>query len=68
MLKMTRSAALAAVLLIAVAGAVVPPVAMAQAQPAAPAVPAAPAAEPAPAAVAANAASGARSTEVVDNP
>jgi len=68
MLKMTRSAALAAVLLIAVAGAVVPPVAMAQAQPAAPAVPAAPAAEPAPAAAAANAASGARSTEVVDNP
>jgi len=71
MLKMTRSATLAAVLLIAVAGAVVPPVAVAQAQPAAPAVPAAPA-EPAavptaPAPVAKAATSG-RSTEVVDNP
>jgi biopolymer transport protein ExbB len=71
MLKMTRSAALAAVLLIAVAGAVVPPVAVAQGQPAAPAAPAAPAepaaapAAPAPVAKAANAV---RATEYVDNP
>ena len=69
MLKMTRSAALAAVLLIAVAGAVVPPVAVAQAQPAAPAASAAPAAaQPAPAAPEAKAANGGRSSEVVDNP
>ena len=71
MLKMTRSATLAAVLLIAVAGAVVPPVAVAQAQPAAPAVPAAPAepaAVPAAPAPVAKAATSGRSTEVVDNP
>ena len=71
MLKMTRSATLAAVLLIAVAGAVVPPVAVAQAQPAqpaAPAVPAEPAAVPAAPAPVAKAATSGRSTEVVDNP
>jgi biopolymer transport protein ExbB len=68
MLKMTRSATLAAVLLIAVAGAVVPPVAVAQAQPAAPAVPAEPAAVPTAPAPVAKAATSGRSTEVVDNP
>jgi biopolymer transport protein ExbB len=83
MFKMTRSAALAAVLLVAVAGAVVPPPATAQGKPAAapaaaaaPAVPAAaepaaePAAAPAPAVPApeAKAAAGAMSTELVDNP
>jgi biopolymer transport protein ExbB len=79
MLKMTRSAALAAVLLVAVPGAVVPPVALAQpkttapAAPAAPEAPAAPApAEPAaaPAAMvpAAPAANGAKATEFVENP
>ena len=77
MLKMTRSAALAAVLLIAVAGAAVPPATVAQAQPAAPGAvtspgapttQAAPAAAPPAPAVAPKAANGVRSTEVVDNP
>ncbi len=70
MLKMTRSAALAAALLIAVAGAVATPVAVAQTQPAAPAAaPAAPAATAEPAAApVAKAAAPARATEVVDNP
>jgi biopolymer transport protein ExbB len=77
MLKKTRSAVAAAVLLIAVAGSVVPPVALAQAQPAAPAAPVAPAApaapaatagEPAPAPMAPVAKAGARASEVVDNP
>jgi len=74
MLKMTRLAALAAALLVAVPAAIVAPVALAQ--PAAPApAPAAPAAAPsaapaAPAApvVAAPAAKAASSAEVVDNP
>jgi biopolymer transport protein ExbB len=75
MLKMTRLAAMAAVLLVALAAVVVPPMAQAQTQSAAPA--AAPAATPAdsaapapaPAAPAPKAANGAtRSTEVVDNP
>jgi len=71
MLKMTRSAALAAVLLIAVAGAVVPPVAVAQGQPAAPGAPAATAATAATAAPAApvvKAATNAKTSEVVENP
>jgi biopolymer transport protein ExbB len=67
MLKMTRLAALAAVLLVAVAGAVVPPVAVAQAQPAPPAASSAPAAAPV-AAPAAKAANSVRSTELVENP
>jgi biopolymer transport protein ExbB len=76
MLKMTRLAVSAAVLLVAAASAVLPHVAQAQAQPAAPAAPAAPA--PAPAAPAATAPAtapastaapaGTRSTEIVDNP
>jgi biopolymer transport protein ExbB len=62
MLKITRMAALAAVLLIAGSPVLVPLAAYAQAQPAAPAAPAvAPAAPAAPAA-------GVRTTEVVDNP
>src|SRR6266700_3219762 len=74
MLKMTRLAVSAAVLLFAAAAAVLPQLAGAQAQPAAPAAPAAapaPAATapaPAPAAPAAQPAGGTRSTEVVDNP
>ena len=73
MLKMTRLAVSAAVLLIAAASAVIPQMAQAQAQPAAPAAapaaPAAPAATaPAPAPPAAQAAAGTRSVEVVDNP
>jgi len=67
MLKMTRLAALAAVLIVAASAAVVPQAVHAQAQPAAPAAapaqPAAPAAAPAPAATAAS-----KSVEVVDNP
>jgi len=71
MLKMTRVAALAAVLLVAAASVVTPQASRAQAQPstapaAAPADAAAPAA--APAAPAAKAANGGRATEVVDNP
>jgi biopolymer transport protein ExbB len=72
MLKMTRLAVSAAVLVFAAASAVLPQMAGAQAQPAAPAAPAAP---PAPAATAPAAATpagqpaaGARSTEIVDNP
>jgi biopolymer transport protein ExbB len=76
MLKMTRLAVSAAVLLIAVASAVVPQVAQAQAQPAAPAAPAAapapaataPAPAPAAAAPAAQPAGTTRSVELVDNP
>ena len=73
MLKMTRLAVSAAVLLIAAASVVTPQTAQAQAQPAAPATapaaPAAPAATtPAPAPPAAQAAAGARSVEIVDNP
>jgi biopolymer transport protein ExbB len=72
MLKMIRLAGLAAVLLIAVASAVVPQAAQAQAQPAAPAAapaatPAEPAATPTPA-PAAKAPSSAKAMEVVDNP
>jgi biopolymer transport protein ExbB len=69
MLKMTRLAALAAVLFMAVASSVVPQAA--QAQPATPAAPAAAAlTEPAaaPAAPAAKAQSASHATEVVDNP
>jgi biopolymer transport protein ExbB len=74
MLKMTRLAVSAAVLLVAAASAVLPHVAQAQAQPAAPAAPTAPAPAPpaatapatAPASTAAPA--GTRSTEIVDNP
>jgi biopolymer transport protein ExbB len=73
MLKMTRLAVSAAVLLIAAASVVIPQMAQAQAQPAAPA--AAPAAPAAPAATApasappsAQATAGTRSVEVVDNP
>src|SRR5450755_542456 len=75
MLKMTRLAVSAAVLLIAAASAVVPQIAAAQAQTAAPAAPAAApdatatAPAPAPAAAAQPQAAGAtRSMEVVDNP
>jgi biopolymer transport protein ExbB len=73
MLKMTRLAVSAAVLVFAAASAVLPQMAAAQAQPAAPAAPAAaPAATapvPAPAAApAAQPAAGTRSTEIVDNP
>ena len=73
MLKMTRLAVSAAVLLIAAASMVVPQIAAAQAQTAAPAAPAAapdataPAPAPAPAAQP-QAAGGTRSIEVVDNP
>jgi biopolymer transport protein ExbB len=73
MLKMTRLAVSAAVLLIAAASAVVPQIAAAQAQTAAPATPAAapdataPAPAPAPAAQP-QATGGTRSIEVVDNP
>ena len=69
MLKMTRVAALAAVLIVAASAAVVPQAAYAQAQPAAPAAapaqPAPPAAAPAPAPAATAAP---KSLEVVDNP
>jgi biopolymer transport protein ExbB len=76
MLKMTRLAALAAVLLVAAAGAALPIAAQAQGQPAAPAAPAAPVATPAPAADATTApaatvpkaSSPAKSVEMVDNP
>jgi biopolymer transport protein ExbB len=75
MLKMTRLAVSAAVLLVAAALSVLPHIAHAQAQPAAPAAPAAtPAVPAAPAATApatapaATAAAGTRSTEIVDNP
>ena len=67
MLKMTRLAALAAVLLFAASGAVIPEVAQAQPQPSAPA--AAPAQPAAPAAVTPAApAPAAKTIEVVDNP
>jgi len=65
MLKMTRLAALAAVLIVAASAAVVPQAVMAQGQ-AAPAATPAPAAAPAP--PAAPAAPAAKSVEVVDNP
>jgi biopolymer transport protein ExbB len=70
MLKMTRLAALAAALFVAVPAVTVPIVAQAQpAAPAAPTAPAAPAAVPAPiTAPVAKAANGGRPTEVVDNP
>ena len=72
MLKMTRLAVSAAVLVFAAASAVLPQMAGAQAQPAAPAAPAAPpapaATAPAAATPAAQPAAGARSTEIVDNP
>ena len=67
MLKMTRLAALAAVLLFAATGAVVPQVAQGQPQPSAPAAAPAPPAAPAAAMPAAPAAA-AKTTEVVDNP
>ena len=66
MLKMTRVAALAAVLIVAASAAVVPQAAVAQGQPAAPA--AAPQAPNPAAAPAAPAAPAAKSVEVVDNP
>ena len=72
MLKMTRLAALAAVVLVAVSAAIVPPMGHAQQPPPAPsaASPAAAPAEPAPpsAAAAPVPKSSAKSTEVVDNP
>jgi biopolymer transport protein ExbB len=70
MLKMTRVAALAAALFVAVPAVTVPIVAQAQpAAPAAPTAPAAPAAAPAPiTAPVAKATNGGRPTEVVDNP
>ncbi len=74
MLKLTRLAALAAVLFIAVAATVVPQAARAQAQSPAPAdapaqsPAAAPAAPTAPSAPAAKAVNGSKSTELVDNP
>ncbi|HMC58389.1 MAG TPA: hypothetical protein VKJ01_04275, partial [Candidatus Solibacter sp.] len=70
MLKMTRLAGAAAVLLMAATLALVPPLANAQAQPAAPTAPAAtaPAPAPAPAPVAAPAAAATKAMEVVDNP
>src|SRR5450631_2712192 len=70
MLKMTRLAISAAVLLIAAASAVLPQIAEAQAPTAAPAAAAEPAAAPAPAPVAppAQAAASTRAIEVVDNP
>jgi biopolymer transport protein ExbB len=68
MLKMTRLAGAAAVLLMAAALALVPPLANAQAQPAAPAAPAATAPAPAPAPVAAPAAGATKAMEIVDNP
>ena len=71
MLKMTRLAVSAAVLLFAATAAVLPQTAGAQAQPAAPAAPAAapaPAATAPAAAPAAQPAAGARTTEIVDNP
>ena len=64
MLKKIRLAALAAVLLLAVGGAIVPQAAQAQGQPTAPAVPAAPVA----AAPAAPAFTAAKAPEVIDNP
>src|SRR5256885_11809288 len=71
MLKMTRLAVSAAVLLIAAVSAVLPQMALAQPQPSAPAAPATPAATapaPAPTAMPAPAAGGTRSVEIVDNP
>ena len=71
MLKMTRLAVSAAVLLIAAASAVLPQMALAQPQPPAPAAAPAPAATapaPAPTATPAPAAGGTRSVEIVDNP
>src|ERR1700737_2478859 len=74
MLKMTRLAVSAAVLVFAAASAVLPQIAGAQAQPAAPAAPAAapaataPAPAPAAAVPATQPAAGSRSTEIVDNP
>ena len=73
MLKMTRLAASAAVLLIAAASAVLPQMTLAQPQAPAPAAPPAPAATtpapaPAPTAAPAAAAGGTRSVEIVDNP
>jgi biopolymer transport protein ExbB len=69
MLKMTRLAVSAAVLLIAAASAVVPQIAAAQAPTATPAAPAATPAATAPAPAApAQAAAGTRAIEVVDNP
>ncbi|OLE17946.1 MAG: biopolymer transporter ExbB [Betaproteobacteria bacterium 13_1_20CM_3_63_8] len=71
MLKMTRLAVSAAVLLIAAVSAVLPQMALAQPQPSAPAAPATPAATapaPAPTATPAPAAGGTRSVEIVDNP
>jgi biopolymer transport protein ExbB len=73
MLKMIRLAVTAAVLLVAAASAVLPPMALAQPQPPAAAAPPAPAATapapaPAPTAAPAPAAAGARSVEIVDNP
>jgi len=68
MLKMTRLAALAAVVLVAASAALVPPTGYAQ-QPAPAASPSAAPAEPAPAsAVTAPVAKSAKTTEVVDNP
>ncbi len=67
MLKKIRLAAAAAVLLIAMAGAAVPPSAQAQTQPAAPAAPAAPA-EPAATAPAAAAKAAAKAADTIDNP
>src|SRR5271168_4659590 len=68
MLKKTRLAALAAVLVVAMAGAAMPRAVLAQAQP--PTAPAAAPAEPAaaPAAPVAKAADSGRATEMVDNP
>jgi biopolymer transport protein ExbB len=69
MLKMTRLAVSAAVLVFAAASAVLPQMAGAQAQPAAPAAAPAPAATaPAATTPAAQPAAGTRSTEIVDNP
>jgi biopolymer transport protein ExbB len=73
MLKMIRLAVTAAVLLVAAASAVLPPMALAQPQPPAAAAPPAPAATapapaPAPTATPAPAAAGARAVEIVDNP
>jgi biopolymer transport protein ExbB len=67
MLKIIRSAGLAAVLLITIAS-VVPPIALGQNQPAAPAASPPATAGAAPAATAPVAAGATRSTEVVDNP
>jgi len=72
MMKMTRLAAWAMILLIAMPAVLVPVAALAQAQPPAPATPTAPqssaAPAPAPAPVAPPTAAGARTTEMVENP